>query len=201
MRCDADAVSFAFTGEGADRPNRSPSSNFGKAPPLRRQDQERGSFLPSACRFCSVQGPQQGSSQLRSARRHGISRGIHRSIGSVHARARRHRACLWSSSGDRESRARRIASHVTAIMNAALSRARRSGPVLAPISASGSLADAARDLAVCLLREMARRKGAVENVATKGVIFIRTQKSPCHPDHRNPFLLASGFRLNAGLVL
>ena len=56
MRCDADAVSFAFTGEGADRPNRSPSSNFGKAPPLRRQDQERGSFLPSACRFAVCRG-------------------------------------------------------------------------------------------------------------------------------------------------
>ena len=197
-------MSFAFTGEGADRPNRSPSSNFGKAPPLRRQDQERGSFLPSAAALqCAGAAAGQLAATLPATPRDlEGDPSIDRSIGSVHARARRHRApAPWSSSGDRESRAKRIASHVTAIMNAALSRARRSGPVLAPISASGSLADAARDLAVCLLREMARRKGAVENVATKGAIFIRTQKSPCHPDHRNPFLLASGFRLNAGLVL
>lgn len=81
--------------------------------------------------LCSVQGQGQGSSQLRYATRDATgSRGG--SIGSVHARARRHRdRAPWSSSGDRESRAGRMASHVTAIMNAALSRARRSGPVLA----------------------------------------------------------------------
>ena len=38
--------------------------------------------------------------------------------------------------------------------------------LVVPAPSSGSLADAARDLAVCLLREMARRKGTVENVAT-----------------------------------
>jgi len=80
MRCDADAMSFAFTGgEGADRPNRSPSSNFGKAPALRRQDQERGSFLPSAAALrCAGPGAGQLAATLRYARRHGISRGIDR---------------------------------------------------------------------------------------------------------------------------
>jgi len=152
--------------------------------------------------LCGVQGQGQGSSQLRYATRDATgSRGG--SIGSVHARARRHRdRAPWSSSGDRESRAGRMASHVTAIMNAALSRARRSGPVLASDQRL-------RPLAVWLMPPetlpsacLFAGNGAVENVATRGVIFIRTEKIPMPPRSTPPFfLLASGFRLNAGLVL
>ena len=159
-------------------------------------------FSSICCRF-AVQGKL--AATLRATISRGIDGSIDRSIGSVHARP----PCpgpwpreLGGSGKPSEANSlRMLPQSWTVHFLVLVVPARPSSPRSAPLAVW--LIPRARDLAVYLLREMARRKGTVENVATKGESSSeQRKKSACHampPRSAQPFLLASGFRLNAGL--
>lgn len=177
--------------EGADRPNRSPSSNFGKAAPFPARSVVR---TKNADLFFHLL-PLCSAGQARSyATRDDLEgdRRIDRSIDRIRPRTPTvPRAVAARARGIGKAERGEFASHVTAIMNGALSRARRSGPaVLAPISASGSLADteSPRPCRVPFAGngEAERHCGKCGN---EGRVIFRTEKKirmPCHATQISP---------------
>lgn len=181
-----------------------------KRPPLHRQDQEGGSFPSAGCRFAV-----QGSSQLRYTGSRGGS--IDRSDPSAPARGAsatvpRGRA----SSGDRESRAGRMASacyrnHERCTFSCSSFRAPISCEfsfflgVSALLSAAAlpfPLADAARpetlpSVCVCAFCGKWRGGKALWKMWQQGSHHNR-KNTPCHATQINPFLLASGFPFECG---